>query len=92
MHNLSFGYIHCVMCIYLSKLYIPLGKMYVYKATAGVWCTLSFFIVAGSCIAFFMPYWLVAPNESVTSVEVQTSKIHLTFKLLNFYSLSRIVT
>lgn len=43
--------------------------MYVYKATAGVWCTLSFFIVAGSCIAFFMPFWLVAANNDVITVQ-----------------------
>lgn len=38
--------------------------MYMYKATAGAWCTLSFLIVAGSVIAFFMPYWLVNPNDN----------------------------
>lgn len=42
--------------------------MYLYKATAGVWCTMSFFIVAGSSIAFFMPYWLVNPNDSPITV------------------------
>ncbi|KAL5262270.1 hypothetical protein ACHWQZ_G007854 [Mnemiopsis leidyi] len=44
--------------------------MYMYKATAGIWCTLSFFIVAGSIIAFFTPFWLVAPNNAADNVTV----------------------
>jgi len=45
--------------------------MYMYKATAGIWCTLSFFIVVGSIIAFFTPFWLVAPNgaKNVTATD-----------------------
>eukprot|EP00116_Pleurobrachia_bachei_P007405 sb/3467667/ len=43
--------------------------VYAYKATAGVWCTLSFFIVVGSIVSFFMPFWLVKTNEQPITID-----------------------
>ena len=43
--------------------------VYAYKATAGVWCTLSFFIVVGSIVAFFMPFWLVKTNDNPITID-----------------------
>jgi len=40
-----------------------------YKVTAGFWCTLSFFVVAGSTIAFMMPFWLVNNNSKPNYME-----------------------
>jgi len=42
--------------------------VYAYKATAGIWCTLSFFIVVGSIVSFFMPFWLVKINDNSITV------------------------
>ena len=55
--------------MYLTLL-LQLGAMYMYKVTAGAWCTLSFLVVAGSILAFFMPYWLVAKNDGPFTIEV----------------------
>ena len=56
--------------------------MYMYKVTAGIWCTLSFLIVTGSVIAFFMPYWLVRNHDSGTEVRVSVIAFFMPYWLV----------